>query len=527
MYLDVNTYLGGPERSIAVIVRETNGYEATGHETHYMKTLFLLKETMVMERMGMMYLIGALKKRGKAVDLLITGKMNPEQILRRVEGIRPGIIAVSAMTGEHNYYLSVLGHLKKHLKFFSLMGGPHATFSPEVALSRCVDAACIGEGEEALLDLVEALERGKSSDAIPNFSFSRNGTLAINPPRPLVENLDEIPFPDRDLIYACDKLLKRDRIKTFFTIRGCPYHCTYCFNDKFNDMYRGKGRVVRTRSVDNFIAEVNEVRRQYPTELLSIYDDNFLLHDVAWLEELAEKLPRRVGLPFIVNFIPNLVTEEKIRLLKKAGVSYIEMALETADDDVNRNILKRVPTRKDIAEAARILHRYRIKFQVDCLVGLPVDDPLKNALYTMDFEITLRPTFALANILFPYPKTPIYQYVVENGFYSPRDAGSMQKDFTRNYSVLTFPDPKAREKLSRLHKLWGITVSHPLVLRKLIPLLISLPFLKFYTYIFWAWHGLSYRFRLATTSSSYRDFPHYVWKLFSFLGRIEKYDDEC
>lgn len=492
-----------------------------------MKTLFLLKETVVMERMGLMYLIGALKKRGKAVDLLITGSLTRDAILGRIAEIAPDVVAVSAMTGEHNYYLSLFAHLKRHLSFFSVMGGPHPTFSPEVVLEGCLDAVCVGEGEEAMVDLIEALEQGAPVRSIPNLALCEDGALRVNPPRPLVENLDEIAFPDRDLIYAKDRLLGRDRIKTFFTIRGCPYQCAYCFNKAFNEMYRGKGGGVRTRSVDNFIAEVNEVRRRYPTELLSIYDDNFLLHDTAWLEELAEKLPAQVGLPFIANFIPNLVTEEKIRLLKKAGVSYIEMALETADDDVNRDILKRVPTRKEIAEAARILHAHKIRFQVDCLIGLPVEDPVGNALRTMDFEITLRPTFALANILFPYPKTPIHRYVVEHGFYSPRDAGSVQKDFTRNYSVLTFPDPTAREKLSRLHKLWGVTVSHPLLLRRLIPLLISLPLLRFYTYIFWAWHGLSYRFRLATTSSSYRDFPHYVWKLFSFLGRIEKNDDEC
>jgi anaerobic magnesium-protoporphyrin IX monomethyl ester cyclase len=492
-----------------------------------MKILFLLKETIVMERMGMMYLIGSLKAHGKEVDLLVTGSLRPNAILSKVAEIRPSIIAVSAMTGEHNYYLSLLAFLKKHLEFFSVMGGPHATFSPEVVQNKCLDAACIGEGEEALVDLTNALQNGDPIEAIPNFSVFSDGRLKVNPPRPLVDNLDELPFPDRELLYSKDRLLQRDRIKTFFTIRGCPYHCTYCFNDTFNKMYQHKGKVIRTRSVDNFIEEVNQVRRAYPTELLSIYDDNFLLHDIEWLEEFAAKIPREVGLPFIVNFIPNLATEEKIALLKKAGVSYIEMALETADEDVNRNILNRVPTQEDIMNAARILHKYNIKFQVDCLIGLPVKDPLKNALRTLDFEVKLRPTFALANILYPYPKTPIYQYVVEKGFYSPRDAGSLEKDFTRNYSVLTFRDPKVRKKLSRLHKLWGITVSHPLILRKLIPLLICLPLLKFYTYIFWAWHGLSYRFRLAVTSSSFRDLPHYIWRLFSFLGGIEKYEEEC
>ena len=498
-----------------------------GAPHHAMKTLFLLKETMVYERMGLMYLIGALKKRGKAVDLLITGALTRDEILRKVDAIAPEIVAVSAMTGEHNYYLSLLDTLKRHRTFFSLIGGPHPTFSPEVVLNECLDAGCIGEGEEAMLDLVSAVEQGKPVDAIPNLCVRRDGEYRCTPPRPLVENLDEIPFPDRELIYSRDRLLERDRIKTFFTIRGCPYQCAYCFNKAFNEMYRGKGGGVRTRSVDNFIAEVNEVRHRYPTELLSIYDDNFLLHSVEWLEEFADKLPRQVGLPFIVNFIPNLVTDEKIRLRKKAGVSYIEMALETADDDVNREILKRVPTRKEITEAARILHAHKIKFQVDCLIGLPVKDPLENAFRTMDFEITLRPTFALANILYPYPKTPIHDYVVAHGYYRPQDAGSREKFFTRNYSVLDFGDPKVTMQIAKLHKLWGITVSHPFILRRLTRLLIRLPLLKLYTYMFWAWHGLSYRFRLATTSSSYRDLPQYIKRIFSYLPGIEKDAEEC
>ncbi|MDD5556354.1 MAG: radical SAM protein [bacterium] len=492
-----------------------------------MKTLFLLKETMVQDRLGMMYLIGSLKKHGKAVDLLLTGRLNRDKLVQKVAAIKPDIIAVSTMTGEHNYYISLLDHLKRHLNFFSVMGGPHPTFSPEIALHKCVDTACIGEGEEAMVELVDRLEKRESVHDVANFVFSLNGTLKINPPRRLVDDLDEIPFPDRELIYSKDSLLKRDRKKFFFTLRGCPFRCAYCFNHLFRQIYRGKGRVIRTRSVTNFMQEVNEVNSTYPTELLNIYDDNFLLHDIEWLKEFAERLPRETGLPFTTNFNPVLVTEEKIQLLKKAGLSYAAIALETADDEVNKNILKRAPIRNHLEKTARLLHKYHIKFQVDCLIGLPVDDPLENAIRTMDFMIQIRPTFALSSILYPYPKTDIYNYVVEKGYYKPRETGTRGRVFTRNYSVLDFGDPKIDVKIARLHKLWGITISHPFILRRITRILINLPLLKLYTYVFWAWHGISYRFRLAVTSSSFRDLPLYAVRLLVFLRGVEKNDDQC
>ena len=113
---------------------------------------------------------------------------------------------------------------------FSVFGGPHPTFFPEMIEKEGVDAVCIGEGEYAMLELMNRLEQGKPADDIQNFWIKSNGTTKKNMVRPLIEDLDELPFLDRELMYEGDKDLKLSRNKGFFAGRGCPYRCTYCFN---------------------------------------------------------------------------------------------------------------------------------------------------------------------------------------------------------------------------------------------------------------------------------------------------------
>ena len=130
-------------------------------------------------------------------------------------------------------------------------------------------------------------------------------------------------------------------------------HMLYHVPNKWHalsEIYRGKGKRFRLRSVDNVIEEVSWVQEHYPLEHVVFVDDTFVLSN-EWLAEFAEEYPRRIGIPFFCNSRANLVTEEQVRLLKVAGCHTVSMGIEVANDEIRNGLLKRRMSREQILEA--------------------------------------------------------------------------------------------------------------------------------------------------------------------------------
>ena len=177
------------------------------------------------------------------------------------------------------------------------------------------------------------LESGAHITDIKNFWIKDNGLVHKNNVRPLIQNLDDLPFPDRELLYGKDTYLRESKIKRFLSNRGCPFNCTYCFNRAYKEIYKGD-KIIRWRSVENLISEINEVKSRYPLELVRFIDDVFILPPVTWLEKFARLYKKEINLPFVCNLQVKIVTEDKIRLLKEAGCTAVYMAIEAGNDSM-------------------------------------------------------------------------------------------------------------------------------------------------------------------------------------------------
>ncbi|MGD9405872.1 MAG: cobalamin B12-binding domain-containing protein, partial [Anaerolineae bacterium] len=216
-----------------------------------MRVLFIAQQTDY-EPQGIMHLSSALKAAGHEVDLAVATHQDPVAAAREFQ---PDVAAYSVITGSQRYYIDVNNRVKREVEgVFSVFGGPHPTFFPEMVEEEGVDGICRGEGEDAMVELVNALAAGgpEAVLGIANWSFKRNGDsvdagIINNPVRPYVGDLDGLPFPDRALVYERDAISARSKIKHFLTGRGCPYNCTYCFNHALSELYRGKGRRFRQR----------------------------------------------------------------------------------------------------------------------------------------------------------------------------------------------------------------------------------------------------------------------------------------
>jgi anaerobic magnesium-protoporphyrin IX monomethyl ester cyclase len=473
------------------------------------RVLFVAQQTDY-EPQGIMYLSSALKAAGHEVDLVVATHQDPVEMARQFQ---PHVAAYSVITGSQRYYLDVNRRIKREVGgVFSVFGGPHPTFFPEMVEEDGVDGICRGEGEDAMVDLVNALEAGgpEAVLGIENWSFLRNGDgadgrIIANPVRPYVAELDGLPFPDRALIYKRDSISARSKIKHFLTGRGCPYNCTYCFNHALSEIYRGKGRRFRQRSVDHVIEEVRWVRDHYPLEFVVFVDDTFVLSP-EWLAEFSEKYPRLVGIPFFCNTRANLVTVEQVSMLKEAGCHSVSMGIETGNDRLRNDLLKRRMSREQILEAARLIREGGLHFTTTNMIGLPTST-LEDDFETLELNIQAQPSYAHVFIFQPYPRTELGEFTREHGWMVGTfdDIGELAWD----HSVLDF-DEKHKRGLAILQRFFAIGVEWPRTV-PLIRRMMRLPDNPFFWLMNKLWKGWAIKNRVHPVTLSLREIAETAW----------------
>lgn len=415
-----------------------------------------------MEPLGIMYLSSAIKQIGHQTDLAITS----EDLENKVAVFKPDFIGYSIMTGDQDFYDEINKKLKSKFKFFSIAGGPHPTFFPEFLENSSFDAICRGEGEKAIQQFLE----NPSSLITPNFWFKTNNGIIKNPVQSLKEPLDDISFPDREIILQCSQI-QETPIRHFIASRGCPFNCSYCFNESFSEIYKGKGQRVRFRSVNNLLKEIKLIVDTYPSKLVYFQDDTFTL-DSNWLAEFAEKYSQAIKLPFHCHIRANTLDEEKVKSLRKAGCYSVHFAIETGDDELRNQILNRGMNKEQILSAVKLLKQYAIKYITQNMIGIPGGN-LKNDLETLELNIACHPDYAWVSIFQPYPGTTLGKLCQEKGYYTGdfRDLGSNFFDSSK----LNFSEDY-KSQLSHLQKLFAIFVEYPELYRLgLLSVMINFP----------------------------------------------------
>jgi len=462
------------------------------------------------EPQGIMHLSSALKAEGHQVELAVAAHHDPVAMAREFQ---PDVAAYSVITGSQRYYLDVNQRLKAELPdVFSIFGGPHPTFFPEMVEEDGVDGICRGEGEAALVELVDALGDGGPTAVLEldNWSFrcnsdAREPRVVTNPVRPYTEDLDSLPFPDRALVYERDPIAAKSKIKHFLTGRGCPYNCTYCFNHALGEIYRGKGKRFRQQSVDYVLEDIGWVRDHYPLEFVVFVDDTFVL-SAEWLTEFAEKYPKKIGLPFFCNTRANLVTAEQVRLLKEADCHCVSMGIETASDRIRNELLKRRMSQEQILEAARLIREGGLHFTTTNMIGLPTST-LADDFETLELNIQAKPSYAHVFIFQPYQRTELGEFTREHDLMVGTfdDIGEVAWD----HSVLEF-DAAHQRGLAVLQRFFAIGVEWPRTM-PLIKRLMKLPDNVVFFLLNKLWKGWAIKNRVHPVKLSLRKVVETAW----------------
>ena len=465
------------------LTSEYHLYRDTNRNLNAMTTILFIYKYEYLEPLGIMSLSSYLKMHGhrcEFIDLAFE-----KDIPRLVNRINPDIVAYSITTGCHSFYQKLNLGLKKKCNYLAVFGGPHATFFPDFINEEGVDVLCRGEGEGAFLDLANALDQRQPIDAIANLWVKSNGTIHKNDLRPLIEDLDALGFVDRDLVDKYDHYRKLHR-RMVLTGRGCPYRCTYCFNHSYNNLYKGKGRIVRKRSVDHVIRELKMVMKINRPRRFQFVDDTFII-DADWCVEFCDRYKKEIGLPFIAYTRVNLVTDDIVRRLKSAGCVTILYAVESGNDRIRNDVLKRNISRKQIIEAVKIYKKYGLRTYAQNILGLP-DENMASAMETLEINIATKPDYAWSSIFQPYPMTDLWHYCKDKGYLT--DEPIMETFYKK--STLNIPH---REFVARLHHLFSIAVDFPF-LKRLLPSLVKLPLTTFYYYIWHAHRAYAYFFKV-------------------------------
>jgi len=392
-----------------------------------MKILFIEAFFKTTEPLSVMLLSALAKQKGHRTFLFDFDRGRAD-LKKYLEEIKPDIVAYSAMTGDHRYLLQANEIVKSwDKKIFTIMGGRHPTFFPEVLNNSNLDAICIGEGEDAWLELLEALENGKEILNIANIVTRKNfNDFTLRPRR---ADLDSLPFLDYEICYQNMPFLEKSLKRTLMTSRGCPYNCTYCFNHIYNEMYRGKGPALARQSVSRVIAEAKFIMEKWPTKFIKFYDDDFVLKLDDWLREFAEHWPREVGLPFHCLARADVIEKEPeiLHLLKAAGVRSISMSVESGNDYVRNNIFRRNMSKSQMQKAFRQAWDLGIFTFSNTILAVGVAEEEKNKfnlagnlerdIESLDFNLGLKTTITEYMPLFPYPKTEAGEYCRKNGFF--------------------------------------------------------------------------------------------------------------
>lgn len=328
------------------------------------------------------------------------------EIRTQIEQFKPDLVGVSLWTA----YAAAAFHVAQIAKVVDpacpvVVGGPHATVKADevLSISPAVDYVVTGEGETTLLELVRAIANRTDMGLVDGLTFRRDGRIQQNRPRMAAADLDAFGLPDRSLL-AHEQTYSSEDMGLIMTSRGCPFSCAFCATET---------KRVRYRSIEHVLAEIKHVKATYGTTQFSFKDDSFTVSKRRVREFCQALIDEGLDIAWECNTRVDLVGEEMLAQMKKAGCNAIKVGVESGSEDVLARMNKRISL-DQVRQAARLFRKTGIHWTGYFLMGTPGETE-KDVYKTRDFMYEIKPDFASIGVYEPFPGTAMFEEGITRG----------------------------------------------------------------------------------------------------------------
>lgn len=371
--------------------------------------------------LGIAYMAGVLQENNIDVEILDASAedMDFKDVEKELLKRKPDLVALTALTPTIGRALETAQVVKETLPDpIVVMGGYHPTFNfIETLEDENVDIVIRGEGEYIMLNLVQALENQSSLHDVKGIVFEDKNSkeIVVNPEAPLIQDLDELPFPALNLLPMKKyRLLDMDtHMTTMITTRGCPMQCSFCSSAAMH------GKKIRERSVENIVDEIEYLKTNYDIDTIAFMDDTFTLKKRKVMAICDEILKRNIEIMWGCTSRVDTLDEKLLKKMKESGCITIFIGVESADQQQLDNMCKNTTIAK-IENAFKIAHKLKIRTIASVALGMPGDTKeIMNK--TVKFVHKLKPNYAIYSLATPYPGTRFYKEAFEKNLIKIKD----------------------------------------------------------------------------------------------------------
>jgi len=366
----------------------------------------------------------------------------PTRVLMDVPATRAALARHTIADIAEGHYLPVI------------LVGRFATSQPEKAISIPGVAALIqGEYERSLPLLVEALDSGSEAAAeVPGAWVNSAEGLLRNSPAPLIEDVDELPWADRE-IFQYARTVEAEGEATFYACRGCRNWCAHCLNDWYLNLYDPK-RYLRRRDPARLLDEVVDVTGRHGGVKTVVFADHAFATDVEWLEAFAAAYPGRTQLPYRCRVAANAMDPRTPELLAASGCRLADVEVGSGSNFIREEVLTLRTSRRQIVEAVAALKEAGIAVRASVFVGAPYESEV-SIEETLDLLVELGVDAVRPRVFYPIPGTRAAEVCAENGWISGRG----EESFYQQRSVLDMPTLPAR-RINEVYRRYDALLRH-------------------------------------------------------------------
>ncbi|MFA6609422.1 MAG: radical SAM protein, partial [Candidatus Omnitrophota bacterium] len=359
---------------------------------------------------GLASIVSIARKNGHEAKVTIVRKKEEySRVLDDIKEFNPKLVGFTAVSSQFGAVKDIASNIKDMSPgIITICGGVHPTINPQCLLeSKALDGIFIGESEHSFIEFLDKIDNGRPYQDTDNFAYVKDGKVVANRLKPLINNLDDLPPPDRE-VYPFEDTLKISGYAPFFFSRGCPFLCSYCSNHTLAKCYGLPKNFPRQKSAELSIREIEDTVKRFNVKTVWLLDDIFGMNK-KWRQEFCEKYKKRVGIKFICQLRVTVIDDEFIKLLKDTGCYRIQIGVESGNEYIRNEVMNRRMSQKQIIDAAKIIKKYGIQMNTLNIIGVPGET--EEMLWdTIKLNRKIAPTSSGVNVFYPYRGTKLGDY---------------------------------------------------------------------------------------------------------------------